>query len=92
MLIRSHAVLALAAALLTSAARASAAPVILSKVLQCDGTYASGTYTRHPSALVRADISDSVGLRVGQARMGVGTMKRGRVRCPRRRRRTHGPP
>lgn len=71
---RRHAVFALAAALLTAAARASASPVILSKVLQCDGTYASGTYTRHPSPQVRADVSDSVGLRVAPARMGVGNM------------------
>ncbi|HBL17178.1 MAG TPA: hypothetical protein DD417_10645, partial [Elusimicrobia bacterium] len=74
MVTRRHAVLALAAALLTCAARSSAAPAILSKVLQCDGTYTSGTSTRHPSPLVRADISDSVGLRVTPARMGVGTM------------------
>lgn len=54
-----------ALAALFAAAPASAAPTFAPEVLQCDGSYTAGTTTRHPTPLLRAAISDPIGLKIG---------------------------
>lgn len=64
--------LALAVAVLFAVApTADAATSFTPKVLQCDGTYASGVQTRHPAPLLQVDISDPIGLKVGTDRLGI---------------------
>lgn len=66
--------LALAAlAALLAAVPGRAATTFAPETLQCDGTYASGTNTRHPTPLIRVAISDPTGLKVGQDRLGIVT-------------------
>lgn len=66
--------LALAALLAAfTAVPGSAATAFSPSVLQCDGTYASGSNTRHPAPVVRVDISDGDGLKIGRARLGIVT-------------------
>ncbi|MDX6768702.1 MAG: LamG-like jellyroll fold domain-containing protein [Elusimicrobiota bacterium] len=56
---------------LLGASPARAATTFAPETLQCDGTYAAGSYTRHPAPLVRVSISDPVGLKIGQDRLGI---------------------
>lgn len=64
--------LVLAALLSVLSARDAAAIASLTpKVLQCDGTYLSGSNTRHPAPVVRADLSETDGMKVGQDRTGI---------------------
>ena len=63
--------LLLAVAVIFAAASADAATTFSPKVLQCDGTYAVGVYTRHPAPVVQVDMSDPIGLKVGTDRLGI---------------------
>lgn len=63
--------LSLAAAVLLAAVSARAATTFAPQVLQCDGTYAAGSNTRHPAPQVRVEMSDPVGLKVGRDRLGI---------------------
>lgn len=63
--------LLLAAAVLMAATSADAATTFSPKVLQCDGTYAVGVYTRHPAPQLQVDMSDPIGLKVGTDRLGI---------------------
>lgn len=67
---RSALIPALAAALL--AAADASATAINPQTLQCDGTYQYGGNTHHPAPSIQATLQDTVGVRIGQARMGVG--------------------
>lgn len=61
----------LTALVVLSAAGASSAPTLTPSTLQCDGSYAAGGNTHTSTPTIRVSIEDaSVGLRVGQARMG----------------------
>lgn len=61
---------ALASALVPSAARA-AGPAITAETLQCDGTYQPGTFSNHPSPVLRSveTSSGGGGLKLGQRRV-----------------------
>ncbi len=63
------ALVALAALLAASPSRA--ATTFAPETLQCDGTYAAGSTTRHPTPVLRVSISDPVGLKIGQDRLGI---------------------
>lgn len=65
--------LALAALLSILAPFAAASGTLTPKVLQCDGTYLAGSTTRHPAPVVRAELSETNGMKVGQDRLGIVT-------------------
>jgi hypothetical protein len=63
--------LALAALLTALAVPSRAAASFTPAVLQCDGSYLAGSATRHPTPLVRVDISDAIGMKIGTDRTGI---------------------
>jgi hypothetical protein len=76
MIDRRLALIAAVAAALFTAAGSSAAPTITPEVVQCDGTYLTGTGTHAPYTMpikVQAVVSDSSGLRIGAASLSTGT-------------------
>lgn len=61
-----------AASLCAPAPSRSAPPSLTPKVLQCDGSFATGSITSHPTPTVRAELqSTSPGLKIGQRRLSV---------------------
>ncbi len=64
---------AFAAVVLCAAGPAAAAPPTLTpRVLQCDGSFASGVVTSHPTPTVRVEEQSSTpGLKIGQRRLSV---------------------
>ncbi|UPT72893.1 MAG: hypothetical protein M0D55_13345 [Elusimicrobiota bacterium] len=69
---RSFVAAALAGAALFASPAGANPPTLTGKVLQCDGSYATGVVTSHPTPNVRADEqSTSPGLKIGQRRLSV---------------------
>lgn len=63
---------ALAGVFFVSAAALASPPALTPKVLQCDGSFATGSVTSHPTPTVRVEEqSTSPGLKVGQRRLSV---------------------
>ena len=60
-----------AAALFVSAPAFASAPNLTPKVLQCDGSFATGSVTSHPTPTVRVEEQTATGLKIGQRRLSV---------------------